>query len=146
MVEIEQLPHPDYLKYPSHRTLAFFNDADSARNAAEAIMREGWIENDIHVYEGEYGVDAVDANGSRHTLKEAWGRWVQKFLGTGEWNLVEEADQELRDGHLLLSVETRNNVEKETISELMLLNGGHGIRYVDPLYNEELTPPDHNPS
>ncbi len=146
MVEIEQLPHPDYLKYPTHRTLGFFSDQEQARNAAQAIIREGWLEGDIHVYEGDYGVDAVDADGSRHTLKEAWGRWVQKFLGTGEWDLVEEADQELKQGHLLLSVATKNEEEKYTVAELMVLNGGHGIRYVDPLYNEELTPPGHHPS
>jgi hypothetical protein len=146
MVEIEQLPHPDYLKYPKHRTLGFFNFQENARNAAEAIIREGWEQGDISVYEGEYGVDAVDAEGTRHTLKEAWSRWVQKFLGTGEWDLVEEADQELRQGHLLLSVVTENEEQKQTVAELMILNGGHGIRYVDPLYNEEITPPGHHPS
>ncbi|UYL10216.1 hypothetical protein B9G69_006440 [Bdellovibrio sp. SKB1291214] len=142
MIQIEQLPHPDYLKYPSHRTLAFFDDAEHAQNAAEAIIREGWLEGDLHVYEGDYGIDAVDAEGTRHTLKEAWTRWAQKFLGTGEWNLVLEADKELRAGHLLLSVATKNEEEKFTVAELMLLNGGHSIRYVDPLYNEELTPRD----
>ncbi|HWU43061.1 MAG TPA: hypothetical protein VN132_06475, partial [Bdellovibrio sp.] len=92
-----------------------------------------------------HGLDAIDAKGERHSSKEAWARWAQKFLGTGEWYLVDEADTELRKGHLLLSVLTLTDQQKEQVAELMLLNGGHSIRYVNPLYNEELTPPTQQP-
>ena len=145
MIHVEQLPHPDYLKYPKKQTLCFFNNKEQAQNAAEAFLREGYHAEDIKVFEGSHGLAAIDASGEHHTLKEALARWVQKFLGTGEWYLVDEADTELRKGHLLLSVQTLNEQQKEEIAELMLLNGGHSIRYVDPLYNEELTPPTQQP-
>ncbi|HEX7676349.1 MAG TPA: hypothetical protein VF412_19395 [Bdellovibrio sp.] len=144
-MQIESLPHPDYLKYPKKRTLCFFNTREQAENTVQAIMREGFPAEAINVYEGEHGLAAVDATGEMHSLKEAWARWAQKFLGTGEWDLVSEADKELREGHLLLSVLTPSNDDKEDVADLMLLNGGHSIRYVDPLYNEQLTPPTQNP-
>lgn len=144
-MQIESLPHPDYLKYPKKRTLCFFNTREQAENAVQAIMREGFPAEAINVYEGEHGLSAVDATGEMHSLKEAWARWTQKFLGTGEWDLVSEADKELREGHLLLSVLTPNDSDKEDVADLMLLNGGHSIRYVNPLYNEELTPPTQHP-
>lgn len=141
MIQIEQLPHPDYLKYPKHHTLCFFNTTEQAQNTAEAILRQGFHESDLSIYEGDHGLSAVDSAGDQHSLKEAWARWAQKFLGTGEWDLVSEADRELREGHLLLSVLTTNGEAKDQVAELMLLNGGHSIRYVNPLYNEELSPP-----
>ena len=144
-MRIEQLPHPDYLKYPKRHTLCFFDREDQAEAAVQAILRQGIHEDDVNVYEGDFGVDAVDADGRHHTLKELWARWAQKFLRTGEWYLVEEADRELRQGHLLVSVLTTTEEQKEDVAELMLLNGGRAIRYVDPLYNEELTPPGHQP-
>lgn len=146
MIQIEQLPHPDYLKYPKHHTLCFFNTREQAQNAAEAILRQGFREDELNIYYGEHGLTAVDSAGDQHSVKEAWARWAQKFLGTGEWNLVAEADKELREGHLLLSVLTENSADKDQVAELMLLNGGHSIRYIDPLYNEELTPPGQQPS
>lgn len=146
MVQIESLPHPDYLKYPKKHTLCFFNTKEQAQNAADAIVRQGFDEQCISIYEGERGLEAVDASGEAHSAKEAWARWVQKFLGTGEWDLVAEADKELREGHLLMSVLTVDEQDKEDVADLMLLNGGHSIRYIDPLYNEELTPPTQHPS
>lgn len=146
MFEIEQLPHPDYLKYPKRHTLCFFDSREQASNAAEALLRLGYPREEIKVYEGEHGLVAIDAMGNKHSVKEAWARWVQKFLGTGEYELIEEAEIELRKGHLLLSVQTLTESKKEEVAELMLLNGGHSIRYVNPLYNEELTPPTQHPS
>ncbi|MDG0817136.1 hypothetical protein [Bdellovibrio svalbardensis] len=146
MIQISQLPHPDYLKYPKHHTLCFFSTEEQAQNTAEAILRQGLHEKDINIYEGAHGLNAIDSAGNQHSVKEAWARWVQKFLGTGEWDLVSEADRELREGHLLMSVLTVKEDQKDQVAELMLLNGGHSIRYIAPLYNEEMTPPSQHPS
>ncbi len=146
MIEISKLPHPDYLKYPKRHTLCFFSTMEQAQNAAAAILRQDFKEDELNIYEGEQGLTAVDSAGNQHSVKEAWARWAQKFLGSGEWDLIAEADKELREGHLLLSVLTLNEEDKQKVAELMLLNGGHSIRYIAPLYNEEMTPPSQHPS
>ncbi|MNT55667.1 hypothetical protein D3C72_1929190 [compost metagenome] len=62
----------------------------------------------------------------------------QKFFGTGEWELVEKADMELKLGHHMLAVPTREPKQKEAIADLMKKHGGHDIRYFNPMYVEQL--------
>lgn len=138
MVSLEQLPHPDYLPYPNHYTAAFFENADEAMKAIEELEDYGYTDEDFNVFEGDRGIDAVDLDGSHHTLLENYMRKFIKFSDSAEWRFLNEADQEIRNGHVLICVPTPSDSEKEEVIDAFKRYGGYDIRYFTPLYIEEV--------
>ncbi|WII72229.1 hypothetical protein QJS83_17335 [Bdellovibrio sp. 22V] len=138
MVSLEQLPHPEYLPYPNHYTAAFFENAEAAEKAIEQLEELGFTEEDFNIFEGDQGVDAVDIEGTHHTLLEKFMRKFIKFSDSAEWRFLHEADQEIRNGHILLCVPTPKEEDKDDAIAVFKRTEAYDIRYFTPLYIEEV--------
>ncbi|XGC81220.1 hypothetical protein ACES2L_01835 [Bdellovibrio bacteriovorus] len=138
MVSLEQLPHPEYLPYPNHYTAAFFATREAAEKAIDDLELEGYEDEDFNIFEGDRGVDAIDLEGSHHTMLERFMRQFIKFSDSAEWRFLSEADQELRNGHILICVPTGNDHDKTEVIDVFKRNGAYDIRYFTPLYIEEV--------
>lgn len=125
-----------FLNYPTHRTVGFFDSPGVLRPLMHELTRFGLEKDEIDVLKGEEGINAVDHDGSQHGIYARWMRISQRFFHTGEWELIELADAELRQGHALVAVLTPNELEKDEVVRLMRKFGGHDIKYFDPWYVE----------
>lgn len=138
MVNLDQLPHPEYLPYPNHYTAAFFQSKQDAEKAIDELEAYGYDEEDFNVFQGDPGVDAVDVDGIHHTLMEKYMRKFIKFSDSAEWRFLSEADRELRNGHVLICILTLDESQKDEIVSACKTNGAYDIRYFTPLYVEEI--------
>lgn len=138
MVSLDQLPHPEYLPYPNHYTAAFFKSKEEAEKAVEELEAFGYSEEDFNIFQGDPGVDAVDVDGLHHTMMENYMRKFIKFSDSAEWRFLNEADRELRNGHVLVCVLTLDEDQKDEIIGSFKASGAYDIRYFTPLYVEEI--------
>lgn len=138
MVSLEQLPHPEYLPYPNHYTAGFFESAEAAEAAITELQKKGYEDEDINVFEGERGVDAIDLDGASHTILERYMRKFIKISDSAEWRFLSEADREIKNGHILLCIPTIEKLQKEEVISVFKKSGAYDIRYFTPIYIEEI--------
>ncbi|MGZ3771255.1 MAG: hypothetical protein ACXVCP_17060 [Bdellovibrio sp.] len=138
MIRLDQLPHPEYLPYPNRYTAAFFKNVEDAEKAVDELEAYGYDEEDFNVFQGTTGVEAVDVDGLHHTLLENFMRKFIKFSDSAEWRFLNEADRELRNGHVMICVLTLDDDQKDEIVDTFKTSGAYDIRYFTPLYVEEI--------
>ncbi len=138
MEKVNQIPRPEYFLYPESRTLGFFDSKECLEAAVTELKTLGINEEWFELFEGNSGIHALDVKGQEHSVFETIARNFQKFFGTGEWVLIEQAVKELKAGHYMLSVLTTDSRMRDEVVGVMRSTGVHGIRYVTKLYTEEI--------
>lgn len=138
MSQLEHLPHPQRLPSLVHHTLAFFPTDEEARKAASELVNLGFSEADLLIFEGDEGVDAIDIEGNRGDLLDRYYKKFVKFSDSAEWHFLLEADEQLRQGHVLMCLITDTDEEKEMVVPVLKRHRGYDIRYVSGLYVEEI--------
>ena len=138
MSRLEHLPHPSRLPSLNHHTLAFFTNAEDVRRAASALINIGFSENDINIFEGDEGVEAVDIDATHSDLVSKYFRKFVKFSDAAEWHFLAEADDELRRGHVLFCVVTMNEEERDKVVPILKRFHAYDIRYCSGLHVEEV--------
>lgn len=138
MISLEKLPHPSILPYPNHYTAAFFHRAEDACQAIEDLEARGYHDEDFNIFDGDLGIEAVDRDGIRHSVLERFMRRFLKFSDSAEWRFLNEADQELKNGNILVCVPTPKAATKEEVVTVFKVYGGYDLRYFTPIYIEEI--------
>ncbi|UXR65387.1 hypothetical protein EZJ49_03860 [Bdellovibrio bacteriovorus] len=138
MSQLEHLPHPNHLPSLNHHTLAFFAKGEDVRKAASALINIGFKEEDINIFEGDEGVDAIDIESNHADLVGKYFRKFVKFSDSAEWHFLTEADDEIRRGHILMCLVTMNEEEKNKAVPILKRFHGYDIRYCTGLYFEEV--------
>ena len=139
MENLERIEHPEYFSFQKNHTLGFFNTSENLEQALTALRSHGMDDSFFRLYEGESGIHAIDLDGDKHSMMERYARLIQKIYGSGDWRLLEDADSEIREGHFLLSVFTEDDEAKAEIVEVFKAFGAHDIRYLSPIYVEEIS-------
>lgn len=139
MDNLERIEHPEYFSFQKNHTLGFFDSRENLELALAALRSHGMDDSFFRLYEGERGIHAIDRDGEEHSMLERYARLIQKIYGSGDWRLLEEADEEIREGHFLLSVFTEDDEAKAEIVEVLRAFGAHDIRYLSPIYVEEIS-------
>lgn len=138
MSQLEHLPHPSRLPSLNHHTLAFFSKPEDVRSAASALVNAGFQEEDINVFEGDGGVDAVDLDSTHSDVMEKYYRKFVKFSDAAEWHFLLEADDELRRGHILMCLVTEDVEEKNLAVPILRKYNAFDIRYCTGIAIEEV--------
>lgn len=138
MSQLDHLPHPQRLPSLNHHTLSFFPSDEDARMAASELVNLGFSESDILIFEGDEGAEAIDLAGNQGDWLDRYYKKFVKFSDSAEWYFLLEADNQLRQGHVLMCLITNTEVEKNKVVPLLKRHQGYGIRYVSGLYVEEI--------
>lgn len=80
----------------------------------------------------------MDTDGSHHTILKKYMRKFIKFSDSADWRFLTEADQEIRDGHILVCVPTPTDEEKNLVIGAFQRSGAYDIRYFGPIAVEEV--------
>ncbi|AHI04788.1 hypothetical protein BDW_01390 [Bdellovibrio bacteriovorus W] len=138
MFELDKLPHPSYLPYPNKYTSAFFTNNKDAQDAVNELLNEGFTMDDFFVFQGPQGLNAIDAEGVHHNLLARYMRQFIKFSASAEWDFLSSADQNLREGHLLICVLTPTEQDKDEVVSCFQGKGGYDIKHFTPMYIEDV--------
>lgn len=113
-----------FFSYPAHKVLGVFDDPNSIKNALNQLKLQGFKETDIEVINN---AGQIDFSGEEHGF---WGRIVRSLqhLGT-EGRYLDRYEQELKDGHLVLTVTAKNLETKQKVKDILQSNGGHRLTY-----------------
>ena len=126
------------LSYPTNNTFGFFESLGDVEFLIEDLHKHKFADEDINLLKGMRGIDKIDLSGDRHSVFEKMIRVSQQFWKVGDWKFFEKADDELRQGHCLVSVFTADEHGKDTISNLMKKHHGHDITYFNSMYVENI--------
>ena len=133
---LNRIEHPETLTYPTNCTVGIFNSTDDAEDAILSLERVGFRESEMRLLEGEEGREAIDINNSQQSLVPRLIRMAEKLLDTGEWTFLETVDNELQQGHLMLSVLTDNPESKDKAVGVLHLHGAHTVKFFSRYYVE----------
>jgi hypothetical protein len=127
------------MPYPTNHTVCFMNDFNDVENLLKDLEAENTDMEHVDLLYGQEGLDMIDLKGDRHTFYEKCVRMAQRFWGSGEWVFFEIADEEIRDGHYLVAVLTKDETLKEKVVELMRKNNAHDIKYFNSMFVEHFS-------
>ncbi|MGE0633032.1 MAG: hypothetical protein AB7O96_11525 [Pseudobdellovibrionaceae bacterium] len=139
MDQDQERQEPQFIPYPTDRTSAFFDRAENADELVVDLKKHGFEEKDITILRGTAGLQALDPEGKEHGTVARVMRAIQHWLYTGDWELYEQAAAELREGHYLVTVLTKEETQKDLAAYLMRKHYGHDIKYFNSMYVEHIT-------
>lgn len=139
MENLEQIHHPSYLSLSKHYATAFFATVKDAIQVIEDLEAVGFEPEDFSVYEGPQGVKSIDLDGKNHSIWSEYRRKISKFSDGAEWHFLTDAENELRNSHILLLIPTQGKDTKEYVIQCLKKNGGFGIRYTTNFTIEEIS-------
>jgi uncharacterized protein (DUF302 family) len=113
-----------FYSYPAHKILSVFDRAENLQDALDELKRSGFQEREIEVITNP---EQIDFSGEEHGF---WGRFVRSIQHySSEGKYLDRYEQELNDGHLLLTVVARNAETREKAREILQRRGGHRLTY-----------------
>lgn len=127
------------LPYPTDHTVCFMNKFSDVESLLKDLEQISIDMRHIDLLYGQEGLEMIDLKGDNHTFYEKCVRLAQRFWGSGEWVFFEIADEEIKQGHYLVIVSTKDEVLKEEVVELMQKNKAHDIKYFNSMYVEHFS-------
>ncbi|MGD9589173.1 MAG: DUF302 domain-containing protein [Pyrinomonadaceae bacterium] len=126
----------EFWRYPSHKLLSAFEDAENVGRSIDALRRSGIEENAIEVFCGEQGEKQIDFSGEKHGL---WAKFVRSLQALSAEHLyLEYYQNELHSGGYLLQVAVGNSEQKNSVARLIHENGGKRVTYFGTWLIEEI--------
>jgi hypothetical protein len=127
------------MPYPTDHTVCFMNKFLEVEALLKDLQDQKIDVNHIDLLYGQEGLEMIDLKGDYHSFYEKCVRMAQRFWGSGEWVFFEIADEEIRQGHYLVIVATPDEVQKETVVDLMRKNNAHDIKYFNSMFVEHFS-------
>lgn len=127
------------LPYPTDHTVCFINKFSDVENLLQSLEDSNIGMDQVDLLYGQEGLEMVDLKGDYHSFYEKCVRMAQKFWGSGEWVFFEIADEEIRQGHYLVVVATKDEDVKDVVVDLMRKNNAHDIKYFNTMFVEHFS-------
>ncbi len=127
------------LPYPTDHTVCFINKFSDVENLLQSLEDSNIGMDHVDLLYGQEGLEMVDLKGDYHSFYEKCVRMAQKFWGSGEWVFFEIADEEIRQGHYLVVVATKDEDVKDIVVDLMRKNNAHDIKYFNTMFVEHFS-------
>ena len=131
-----RVPEGAPLPYPVHKVLGMLPTEEAAWNVIDELKAEGIPEEEIELWGGHAGAEAIDKSFSKSGLKGRLARLVHELGEEGED--IRRYDEALRSGQFLLVVPAPRSEFRESVRDSMVKQGGHLITYYDQLTTETL--------
>ena len=131
-----RVPEGSPLPYPTHKVLGILSSEDAVWQAIDELTSRGFVEEDIELWGGQAGSQAIHESFSRSGLMGRLKRLVQELGEEGD--NIRSYDEALKAGQFLLVVPAPNAEAKESVRDIMVRHGGHFISYFDHLTIETL--------
>ncbi len=130
------VPEGSALPYPTHKVLGVMPKEEDAWQAIDDLKLRGFSEEEIELWTGEAGKQAIDESYTHSGVIESLKRLSQKYGEEGEF--IRGYNEALQKGEFLLVVPATTNEAKMTIRDIMVNHGGHFLSYYDKLTIETL--------
>ncbi len=127
------------MPYPTDHTVCFMNKFDDVETLLKDLEMQKIDMEHVDLLYGQEGLDMIDLKGDNHSFYEKCVRMAQRFWGSGEWVFFEIADEEIREGHYLVLVATKDETLKEQVVDLMRKNNAHDIKYFNTMFVEHFS-------
>lgn len=127
------------MPYPTDHTVCFISHFSDVENLLKDLEATKVDMEHVDLLYGQEGLEMIDLKGDNHSLFEKMVRMAQRFWGSGEWVFFEIADEEIREGHYLVVVATKDETLKNKVVDLMRQHNAHDIKYFNRMFVEHFS-------
>lgn len=117
----------DFAGYPKDNVLAILEDRASAAAALAEARDAGISSDEITVYSGDEGAEAIDARGTQHGMTGFVQRSIE-FLSANQDNL-KSYQEAVERGGVVVAVHADNDERKHQVAALLQRHGAHDVRH-----------------
>lgn len=128
----------DFIPYLTNRLTCYFEQVSDYRAAIKQFAAAGFDTDSILVLQGGEGIEKLDPEGDHHGTFARLSRLVQKIMSEHEKHEFEKLEEHMRQGHIVIAVEARDNNVREKAHQIMHDNNGHHITYFSRFYIETI--------
>ena len=124
--------------FPWDSVVGVVDDADAVDRAIGQLVAAGFSESSIHVLAGDEGERLIDRSGKTHGFL---GRVVRRLQSLGEER--EHTNRhiaELRAGHFVVIVPTKDEDRIAKVRDVLTAHGGHGVNFYTRMTTRDLAP------
>ena len=118
---------PEFVLPPPHRLFAVFDEPAQAMEAIRLLAAEGIVNNDVWVYAGEQGAQAIEPAISKRGPGIALVRLAQRLL-TNDCEYCELLSKSLLTHAMVVAVEVERPAV-DAAQSVLSQQGGHSIAY-----------------
>ena len=124
--------------FPWDSVVGIIDNVDAVHAAVCDLVAAGFPESGIHVLAGEDGERLIDRSGGRHGFL---GRVARTLQSLGEERAETQRHiEEVRKGHFVVVVPTKDDDRIASINRLLRVHGGHGVSYYTRMTTRTLEP------
>jgi hypothetical protein len=127
------------MPYPTDHTTCFISKFGDVERLLQDLEENKIDMAHVDLLYGQEGLEMIDLKGDSHSFLDKFVRMAQRFWGSGEWIFFEIADEEIREGHYLVAVATKDEALKEKVVELMQNHNAHDIKYFNSMFVEHFS-------
>lgn len=116
--------------HTDHFLIGVIDDQDAANDAAEALRKAGWKDEDFRLFHGEEALKTAEehpeATEEHQSLMKRFAIAVRD-LSSNEGGLAEEYEEELHKGHYLLAIYAPDGQHEEHAQEIVQAHNAHHV-------------------
>ena len=127
---------------PTNHVVAVINSVEEATRTIQALTAGGFLDSEIHPLAGRAAADTLHANTGRTGLSNLAIRIADRLgIADDEMELKSVYEQALRDGHVLLAIESPTEARRERAAQILHDHGAHSVNFLGRFAITEFAPP-----
>ena len=128
----------DFISYPTNRVVGTVGDGDKARAAIDALLRAGFVREDIDILHDEQDLKRLDPTGTEHGFLAQFQRTLIRALDLKEFKHLTHHVEDVRAGRYVIMVLTKRRVQRTVAADILHQYGAEFVEFYGRWACEEL--------
>ena len=116
--------------HTDHFLIGVLDDQASANDAADALRKAGWNDEDFKLFHGEEAINSAEEHPEateEHQSLAKRAAIIARDLSSNEGGLAAEYEEEMRKGHHLLAIYTPDSEHEDRAQEVLQSHDAHYV-------------------
>lgn len=116
--------------HTDHFLIGVLDDQASANDAADALRKADWNDEDFKLFHGEEAINSAEEHPEATEEHQSLAKRVAiiaRDLSSNEGGLAAEYEEEMRKGHHLLAIYTPNSEHEDRAQEILQSHDAHYV-------------------
>ncbi len=119
----------DFISYPTNRVVGTVGDDDKARAAIDALLRAGFVREDIDILHDEQDLKRLDPTGTEHGFLAQFQRTLIRALDLKEFKHLTHHVEDVLAGRFVIMVLTKRRVQRTVAADILHQYGAEFVEF-----------------
>jgi uncharacterized protein (TIGR02246 family) len=130
----------DFISYPTNRVVGTVGDDDKARASIDALLRAGFVREDIDILHDENDLKRLDPTGTEHGFLAQFQRTLIRALDLEEFKHLTHHVEDVRAGRYVIMVLAKRRAQRIVAADILHRHGADFVEFYGRWACEELPP------